>query len=225
MAVPRIAAVLGAAVLAVLVSLPAQAGGASLIVRFGGDPSHRHHHHNGHMSRHVHPHHHRHLPLERESLHPHADNHHRLHYGHLHPTPRVVITHPPQHVRRVVIVPAVTFVPRPPVVHYVAPVAYAAAPAYAAVAHGPRVLDVPAFAVDGDTFDAGGVRYRLAGIDAPELHEPNGYNARARLQQLLAMGQVTLIPVGTDPYGRILVHVLVGAWNVAGVLRAEGYAR
>lgn len=105
------------------------------------------------------------------------------------------------------------------------PVHITPAPAYAAPASGPFVLGVPAFAVDGDTFDAGGVRYRLAGIDTPELHEPHGYNARARLQQLLSLGELRLIPLGTDAYGRTLVEVLVGSWNVSGVLRAEGYAK
>ncbi len=195
MAVPRIAALVGGAILAALASLPVQAGGAGFVVRIGDSHGHR--------------------PNigQRQSLHQHADNHHRAHYGHLHHPPKVIFTHPPRH--RVIVIP------RAPVVHYTAP-----APVYApAPAAGPFVLNAPAFAVDGDTFDAGGVRYRLAGIDAPELHEPNGYNARARLQQLLSLGQVTLIPLGTDVYGRVLVEVLVGAWNVSGVLRSEGYAK
>jgi endonuclease YncB( thermonuclease family) len=97
--------------------------------------------------------------------------------------------------------------------------------AYGFVHYAPQYLNAPAFAIDGDTFDSGGVRYRLYGIDTPELSEPLGAQARARLQQLLAMGPVTVIPVALDVYGRQVAEVLVAGWNVAAVLRAEGFAK
>jgi len=203
MTVARIAAALAAAFLAALASPPAWTGGPSLVARAAADPLHGHRHpaHDGHRTHLAHP-------LR------HADQH-RAHHGHH--LRRIIATHAP---RPIVVVPTITFIPQLPLVqHYAGPAAAAAA------AQGAYALNAPAFAVDGDTFDAGGVRYRLAGIDAPELHEPNGYHARARLQQLLSLGQVTLIPLGTDVYGRVLVEALVGAWNVSGVLRAEGYGR
>jgi endonuclease YncB( thermonuclease family) len=128
--------------------------------------------------------------------------HPRYPYAHLVPG---LVVHPPHRpVHRVVVV---------------APVAYGF------TQYAPQYLQAPAIALDGDTFDSGGVRYRLYGIDTPELGEPLGQQARARLQQLLAMGQVSVIPVAVDVYGRLVAEVMVAGLNVAGVLRAEGYAK
>ena len=91
--------------------------------------------------------------------------------------------------------------------------------------HGPQMLLAPSFALDGDTFDSGGVRYRLYGIDTPELREPLGPQARVRLRQLLAMGPVSVIPVAVDVYGRQVAKVMAAGLNVAAVLRAEGFAK
>jgi len=106
-----------------------------------------------------------------------------------------------------------------PAVVVSAPIGYAYMPYWA------QELAAPAIALDGDTFDSGGVRYRLYGIDAPELGEPLGERARERLQQLLAMAPVSVIPVTVDVYGRQVADVMVAGLNVAGVLRAEGFAK
>jgi hypothetical protein len=106
-----------------------------------------------------------------------------------------------------------------PAVVVSAPIGYAYMPYWA------QELAAPAIAIDGDTFDSGGVRYRLYGIDAPELGEPLGGRARERLQQLLAMASVSVIPVTVDVYGRQVAEVIVAGLNVAGVLRAEGFAK
>lgn len=97
--------------------------------------------------------------------------------------------------------------------------------AHGFIHYAPQYLHTPALAIDGDTFDCDGVRYRLYGIDTPELGEPLGAQARVRLQQLLAMGSITVIPVAVDVYGRHVAEVLVAGWNVAAVLRAEGFAK
>jgi endonuclease YncB( thermonuclease family) len=117
---------------------------------------------------------------------------------------------------------------RPPArhVHFIGPAVVVAAPIwYAGAPYGVQELAAPAYAIDGDTFDSGGVRYRLYGIDAPELDEPLGPHARARLQQLLAIGPVTVIPLALDVYGRTVADVMVAGLNAAGVLRAEGFAK
>jgi len=89
--------------------------------------------------------------------------------------------------------------------------------------------------VDGDTLHAGDRRIRLVGIDAPEKTQTCrdaqgqawacGLAATARLQALVAHGQVACAPQGTDRYGRTLA--VCSAGDVADVGRAlvrEGYA-
>jgi endonuclease YncB( thermonuclease family) len=141
-----------------------------------------------------------------------------VHHGHK----PVQATHPiagmpPHHHRHHPPVRRVLFVG--PAVVVAAPIGYAYMPYWA------QELAAPAIAIDGDTFDSGGVRYRLYGIDTPELGEPLGERARARLQQLLAMAPVSVIPVAVDVYGRQIADVIVAGLNVAGVLRAEGFAK
>jgi hypothetical protein len=138
--------------------------------------------------------------------------------------PRIVVfkpAFPRTAVTRVVVVPAVGHVAG------ALPAAYApgAAPPPAAALPAPLVLSTPAFAIDGDTFVSGGARYRLSGVDAPELDQPGGLEARERLQALLRLGNVTVIAHARDIYGRIVAEVLVGGMNVASVLRSEGFAR
>ena len=89
--------------------------------------------------------------------------------------------------------------------------------------------------VDGDTLHAGDQRIRLIGIDAPEKAQTCrdaqgqswacGLAATARLQALVAHGQVACTPQGNDRYGRTLA--VCSAGDVADVGRAlvrEGYA-
>lgn len=89
--------------------------------------------------------------------------------------------------------------------------------------------------IDGDTFDHGGIRVRIADIDTPELrgqcpHE-TALAARAtqRLRTLLAAGQFELHPLGNgrdeDRYGRKLRIVTRGGRSLGDVLVAEGLAR
>jgi endonuclease YncB( thermonuclease family) len=67
--------------------------------------------------------------------------------------------------------------------------------------------------VDGDTFVAaedGGdeVRFRLWGVDAPELDQPFGVEARERAEDLLSDG-FTINPVNIDRYGRVVAIVVL----------------
>lgn len=207
-----IAAAFGLAALAGFALPPAEAGGTRISVRIGSVPVHPHLHH-GHRA------HEHHLGGHRFS----GRHHHGQLDGRLHVKPGVVVVRPVQPAHRVILfVPLVTHVTTAPKVHHIAPVASSA---YRGALPGSQVLGSPAYAIDGDTFDAAGVRYRLNGIDTPELYEPLGPQARERLQQLLSMGPVTVYPVARDVYGRIVTDVLVGGLNVAQVLRAEGYAK
>lgn len=88
--------------------------------------------------------------------------------------------------------------------------------------------------VDGDTFWMGGVKIRIADIDAPETHPPRcaheaalGEAATRRLQALLNGGAISLAPIDrdSDRYGRKLRRVSVDGRGVGETLVGEGLAR
>ena len=89
--------------------------------------------------------------------------------------------------------------------------------------------------IDGDTFDYGGMRIRIADIDTPEVNGRCAYEtelaarATARLDSLLGEGAFELHPNpdgrDEDPYGRKLRIVTRGGRSVGDVLVAEGLAR
>jgi endonuclease YncB( thermonuclease family) len=71
-----------------------------------------------------------------------------------------------------------------------------------------RVISAP----DGDTIvvrDEHGndVRVRLYGIDAPELHQRGGEQARDRLLRMVMDREVYLVTIDRDGYGREVAHV------------------
>lgn len=73
-----------------------------------------------------------------------------------------------------------------------------------------RALDV----ADGDTFvllDMQGRRWRvrLAGIDAPENAQPWSDRSRLQLVEWLRDRQISLEPVKTDPFGRLVARTRV----------------
>jgi endonuclease YncB( thermonuclease family) len=203
-----VAAAAGLAALAGFAPPSADAAGTRTFARLGAVPLHPHLQ-RGHFAR-AHQ-----LPGHRFA----GQRPHGHHVGRLHVRPGFAVVRPvPAAPRVILFVPLVTHVVAAPPVRYVAPV-------YGAALPGPQVLGSPAYAIDGDTFDAAGVRYRLNGIDTPELYEPLGPQARERLRQLLAMGPVSVVPVARDVYGRIIADVVVGGLNLAQVLRTEGYAK
>jgi micrococcal nuclease len=89
--------------------------------------------------------------------------------------------------------------------------------------------------IDGDTFDYGGTRIRIADIDTPEIEGRCAYEtalaARAtrRLGALLAAGAFELRPLASgrdeDRYGRKLRIVTRGGRSLGDTLVAEGLAR
>jgi micrococcal nuclease len=80
-------------------------------------------------------------------------------------------------------------------------------------------------AVDGDTIRYGTERVRLRGLNAPELSEPGGFEARQRLAELLSQGNIRLVPHGLDIYGRMLADVFISDRNVADIMTSEGFAK
>ena len=64
-------------------------------------------------------------------------------------------------------------------------------------------------AIDGDTLVCNRQKVRLTNVYAAELDEPGGRAAKQRLRSVISSGDVTLRPLGTDRYGRILAEVYV----------------
>lgn len=83
-----------------------------------------------------------------------------------------------------------------------------------------------AFAIDGDTLDLDGKRVRLFGIDAPEISQEQGELARIRLMGILGSRPVTVEPIETDRYGRIVARVYDhSGQDVSRLMVARGFAR
>lgn len=70
-------------------------------------------------------------------------------------------------------------------------------------------LAAGAASIDGDTIISAGQKIRIQNIYAPELAEPGGRAAQAKLNQLLASGQATIVPTGQDVYGRTLAFLYI----------------
>ena len=68
------------------------------------------------------------------------------------------------------------------------------------------------------------VDVRLAGIDAPELRQARGAEARAALESMVGGREVTLQLVGGDAYRRVVAHILVDGVDVNAELVRRGLA-
>ena len=87
---------------------------------------------------------------------------------------------------------------------------------------------------DGDSFRLGDQRYRLQGIDAPELHQdckdshgknwPCGSRARSELRRLIGTHPVECKAITIDRFGRILATCTAGGKDLAEEMVRSGYA-
>lgn len=99
--------------------------------------------------------------------------------------------------------------------------------ASSAAAQDPADLSGGAVALDGDTLLLGDDRVRLFGIDAPEMSDPDGWYARAALDDLLAdtRGFVECTVVDTDRYDRpVAVCHVDGDFDLASAMVRAGWA-
>lgn len=80
------------------------------------------------------------------------------------------------------------------------------------------------YVIDGDTIVSDGARIRLAGIDAPELSQPGGAEARSHLIRLIAGGAVRIEPLDTDRYGRMVARVHACCGDLGRRMVRDGYA-
>ncbi|MEE9984098.1 thermonuclease family protein [Agrobacterium pusense] len=89
------------------------------------------------------------------------------------------------------------------------------------------------FVIDGDTLSKGKERFRLLGIDAPELAQtclrggeswPCGEEARRVLQRLAAPADFSCSGSSKDRYGRLLVYCSAGGRDVSSDMVSAGFA-
>jgi endonuclease YncB( thermonuclease family) len=97
--------------------------------------------------------------------------------------------------------------------------------------HG--IVAGPAWAVDGDSLRVDGQEIRLAGLDAPELHQtcrrdgrsyPCGEVARAELRRMILNAVVTCDILGRDRYRRRLGRCSVHGEDIGASLVSRGLA-
>lgn len=78
--------------------------------------------------------------------------------------------------------------------------------------------------IDGDTLFHAGHRIRLQGIDAPELTQKGGEDAKNQLIRLIGTSPLRVEPRGVDVYGRTVARVLAGRKDIGLAMVASGYA-
>jgi endonuclease YncB( thermonuclease family) len=82
--------------------------------------------------------------------------------------------------------------------------------------------------LDGDTLEVivgkRRVRVHVNGVDAPELRQPWGKQARSALEQMVIGQQVDLLPVGPDRGSKLTAVVFVGEAEVGAALVSAGNA-
>lgn len=64
----------------------------------------------------------------------------------------------------------------------------------------------PAYVIDGDTIIVRNINVRLFGIDAPEMEDPFGRNAKWAMQQLCYKQEISVHVTDTDGYGRTVAN-------------------
>ena len=69
-------------------------------------------------------------------------------------------------------------------------------------------------AIDGDTLVCNRQKVRLTNVYAAEMNEPGGRAAKQRLRAMISSGEVSLRPLGTDRYGRVLAEVYVSGRRI-----------
>lgn len=80
--------------------------------------------------------------------------------------------------------------------------------------------------LDGDTIDTNGQRYRLYGIDAPEIKQPHGVDAAHALRAAMDDRDINVQSHGKGKYGRViaLLQYRDRGTTVQARLVSEGWA-
>lgn len=80
-------------------------------------------------------------------------------------------------------------------------------------------LDGPARVVDGDTIAIGRDRIRIQNFNAPEMNEPGGLEAKAKMQALTSGHIVHCDPKARDKYARIVARCSVDGQDLGQAMR------
>ena len=90
----------------------------------------------------------------------------------------------------------------------------------------PNNLSGKPFVIDGDTIVINSTHIRLWGIDAPEMHQPFGPQAKQGLEGMLFMlnGPLTCTQKAVDKYKRIVAQCFINKVDVGSKLVSFGYA-
>lgn len=81
--------------------------------------------------------------------------------------------------------------------------------------------------IDGDTVIANcnnaEIRVRMCGIDSPELKQEGGPESKQFVEKLIEEhgGQVSLVPVSVDLYGRIVAEIFVDPFGIPLLVQGE----
>ena len=78
--------------------------------------------------------------------------------------------------------------------------------------------------IDGDTVIVENARVRLAEIDAPELSQPHGPEAKMALADMITGKRVTVTYTRRDRYGRLLATIHLGHTNINLTMVEAGHA-
>lgn len=84
--------------------------------------------------------------------------------------------------------------------------------------------------IDGDTFEVGGERVRIRGMDTPEIKAKNPRErelaqiAKTELDRLLLTGY-EIKRTGKDKYGRTVAEVFIGGRDISEIMVERGLAR
>lgn len=79
--------------------------------------------------------------------------------------------------------------------------------------------------IDGDTIFSNGIKYRVHGIDAPELGQVGGQHSKDRLKLLVRGKSVKVVKTDIDKYGRVVAKLFVGDTDVGMKMVEGGFAR
>lgn len=86
------------------------------------------------------------------------------------------------------------------------------------------VISGTAYVVDGDTVGIGGYRFRLQGVDAPELSMPYGGAAKREMADIVGRSIVICTPNGERTYDRLVAVCTVNGQDIGRVLISRGLA-
>lgn len=77
---------------------------------------------------------------------------------------------------------------------------------------------------DGDTFRMNGMRIRLWGIDAPEMAQPLGPEAKRKLAAFVLGQRITCHDKGSDRYKRTVAKCFLNGTDLGAYMVSQGYA-